>query len=70
MVTSHFHLKIAERIGETDGIESLDRNGKTVKKEKFLPWVVSVSRNSMAQSRNEVHTDLVNYYNYYNYNNY
>jgi len=25
LVTSHIHLKIAERIGETDGIKALDR---------------------------------------------
>jgi len=30
----HFHLKIAERIGETDGIKALDRNGKALKKEE------------------------------------
>jgi len=34
LVTSHFHLKIAERIGETDGIKALDRNAKALKKEK------------------------------------
>jgi len=44
LVTSHFHLKIAERIGETDGIKALDRNGNALKKEKCLSWVVSVSR--------------------------
>jgi len=59
-VTSHVHLKIAERIGETDGIKALDRNGKALKKEKCLSWVVSVSRDSKAQCRNEVNTDLVN----------
>jgi len=57
LVTSHFHLKIAERIAETDGIKALDRNGKALKKEKYLSWVVSVSRDSMAQCRNEVRTD-------------
>jgi len=60
LVKSHFHLKIAERIGETDGIKALDRNGKALKKQKCLSWVVSVSRDSMAQCRNEVRTDLVN----------
>jgi len=59
-VTSHSHLKIAERIGKTDGIKALDRNGKALKKEKCLSWVVSVSRDSMAQCRNEVLTDLIN----------
>jgi len=59
VVTSHFHLKIAERIGETDGIKALDLNGKALKKEKCISWVVSVSRDSMAQCRNEVRTDLV-----------
>jgi len=34
LATSHFHLKIVERIGETDGIKALDRNGKALKKEK------------------------------------
>jgi len=57
---SHFHLKISERLGETDGIKALDRNGKALKKEKSLSWVVSVSRDSMAQYRNEVRTNLVN----------
>jgi len=33
---------------------------KALKKEKCLSWVVSVSRYSMAQCRNEVRTDLVN----------
>jgi len=47
LVTSHFHLKIAERIGETDGIKALDRNGKALKKEKYISWVDSVSRDSM-----------------------
>jgi len=55
----YFHLKIAERIGETDGIKALNRNGKALKKEKCISWVVSVSRDSMAQCRNEVCTDLV-----------
>jgi len=32
VVTSHFYLKIAERIGKTDGIKALDRNGKALKK--------------------------------------
>jgi len=31
LVTSHFHLKIAERIGETDRNKALDRNGKVEK---------------------------------------
>jgi len=35
LVTLHFHLKIAERIGETDGIKALDRNGKASKKENY-----------------------------------
>jgi len=60
LVTSNFHLKIAERIGDTDGSKALDRNGKELKKEKCLSWVVSVSRDSMAQCRSEVRTDLVN----------
>jgi len=60
LVTSHFHLKIAERIGETDGIKALDLNRKALKREKCLSWVVRVSRDSMAQCRNEVRTDLVN----------
>jgi len=60
LVTSHFHFKIAEWIGKTDGIKALDRNEKALKKEKCLSWVVSVSRDSMAQCRNEVRTDLVN----------
>jgi len=60
LVTSHFHLRIAERIGETDGIKALDRNGKALKKEKCVSWVVSVSRDSMAQCRNEVRSDLIN----------
>jgi len=60
LVTSHFHITIAERIGETDGINVLDRYGKALKKEKCLSWVVSVSRDSMAQCRNEVRTDQVN----------
>jgi len=60
LVTSHFHLKIAERIGETDGIEAPNRNGKALKKEKCLSLVVSVSRDSMAKCRNEVRTDLIN----------
>jgi len=60
LVSSHFHLKIAERIGETDGIKALVCNGKAFKKEKCLSWIVSVSRDSMAQCRNEVRTDLVN----------
>jgi len=59
LVTSHFHIKIAERIGETDSNKALDRNGKALKKEKCLSWVVRVSRDSMAQCRNEVRTDLV-----------
>jgi len=65
LVTSNFHLKIAERFGETDGIKALDCNGKALKKEKCLSWVVSVSRDSMAQCRNEVRTDLVNRTEYY-----
>jgi len=60
LVTSHFHLKIAERIGDTDGIKALDRNGKALKKDKCIWWVVNVSRDSMAQCRNEVRTDLAN----------
>jgi len=52
--------QIAERIGETDGIKTLARNGKALKKEKCLSWVVSVSRDLMSQYRNEVRTDLVN----------
>jgi len=60
-VSSHFHLKIAERIGETDSIKALDRNGKALKRKNVrLSWVVSVSRDSMAQCRNEVRTDQVN----------
>jgi len=35
-VTSHFHLKIAERIGETDGTKALDRNEKALEKEKYV----------------------------------
>jgi len=60
LATSHFHLKISERIGETDGIKALDRNRKALKEEKCLSWVVSVSIDSMAQCTNEVRTDLVN----------
>jgi len=59
LVTLHFPLKITERIGETDGIKTLDRFGKAFKKETCLSWVVSVSRDSMAQCRNEVRTNLV-----------
>jgi len=36
LATSHFHLKIAEQIGETDGIKALDRNGKALKKGKMF----------------------------------
>jgi len=53
------HLEIPERIGETDGIKALDRNGKVLKNEKCFSRVVSVSRDSMAQCINEVRTDLV-----------
>jgi len=60
MVTSHFHLKIAERIGQTDGIEALNRNGKALIKDKCFSWVLSLSRDSMAQCRNEARPDLVN----------
>jgi len=48
----------------TDGIKALDSNGKALKKKKCLSWVVSVSRDSMAQCRNEFRTDLVNWINW------
>jgi len=67
LATSHFHLKIAERIGETDGIKALDRNGKALEKEKCRPWVVSVSRDSMAQCRNEVSSIILLLFFYYLY---
>jgi len=39
LVTSHFHFKIAERIGEIDGIKALDRNGTALKKDKIMSLV-------------------------------
>ena len=57
--TSHFQIDIAERIGEADCIKALNRNRKALEKEKCLSWVISVGWNAMAQSINEVRTDLI-----------
>jgi len=36
LVTSHFHIHVAEGIGEADSIKALDRNRKGVKDNTFL----------------------------------
>ena len=56
---SHFHISVAEWIGEADRIETLDCNRKALEKEKHLSWVISVGWNAMANSRDEVCTDLI-----------
>ena len=59
LATGHFHIHIAEWIGEADCNKALDRNRKALEKEKCLSWVIGVGWNAMALSRNEVHTNLI-----------
>jgi len=55
----HSHINIAEWIGEADSIKPLDRNSKTLEKEKCLSWGISDWWKGMAQSRDEVRSDLI-----------
>jgi len=41
LAMSHFHINIAESIGEADRIKPLNRNRKTLEKEKCRSWVIS-----------------------------
>ena len=59
LATSHFHIDIAEWIGEADCIEAPDRNRRASEKEICLSWVIGVGWNAMAQRRNEIRTDLI-----------
>jgi len=56
----HVHINIVEWIGEEDNIKPLNRNRKTLEKEKCLSSLMSARCNAMVQSRDEVRTDLIN----------
>jgi len=57
---NRLYATVHEWIGEADSIKPLNCNRPTLEKEKCLSCVISDWWNAMAQSRDEVHTDLIN----------
>jgi len=51
---SHFHINIAEWIGEAGSIKPLNRNRKILEKEKCLSWIIISSIDEMQWHRAEM----------------